>query len=298
MIEDLSQVIANNVISFGESVSLWMRAHFLNIVLIIIFAFIAKRLLTIITVKLLSKTIRPDMYPTESDRKKRLATLDALMTAVIKVAVWIIAILMIITEIGINTAPLLASAGIVGIALGFGAQSLIKDFVSGIFIISENQYRVGDVIEIAGANGTVENVGIRTTVLRDMSGYVHHVPNGLIDVTTNKTIGYNRINEELVVSFGSDISKVEKIINKTGQDIARDPKFEKAIREPFAFSSVKGYAVNGLIIGILGKTKPGEQWGVRTEMYKRLQKEFNKANIEVTNIPPVGVGTKPAKKKA
>lgn len=298
MIEDLSQVIANNVISFGESVSLWMRAHFLNIVLIIIFAFIAKRLLTIITVKLLSKTIRPDMYPTESDRKKRLATLDALMTAVIKVAVWIVAILMIITEIGINTAPLLASAGIVGIALGFGAQSLIKDFVSGIFIISENQYRVGDVIEIAGANGTVENVGIRTTVLRDMSGYVHHVPNGLIDVTTNKTIGYNRINEELVVGFGSDISKVEKIINKTGQDIARDPKFEKAIREPFAFSSVKGYAVNGLIIGILGKTKPGEQWDVRTEMYKRLQKEFDKANIEVTNIPPVGIGAKPAKKKA
>ncbi len=297
MIEDLSQVIANNVISFGESVSLWMRAHFLNIVLIIIFAFIAKRLLTIITVKLLSKTIRPDMYPTESDRKKRLATLDALMTAVIKVAVWIVAILMIITEIGINTAPLLASAGIVGIALGFGAQSLIKDFVSGIFIISENQYRVGDVIEIAGANGTVENVGIRTTVLRDMSGYVHHVPNGLIDVTTNKTIDYNRINEELVVGFGSDISKVEKIINKAGQDIARDPKFEKVIREPFAFSSVKGYAVNGLIIGILGKTKPGEQWGVRTEMYKRLQKEFDKANIEVTNIPPVGVGAKPVKKK-
>ncbi len=296
MIEESSQIIADGVINFGEAAGIWIDQHLVNIILIIIFAIIARRALTSVTVKLLSKTIRTDMYPTETDRKKRLTTLRELMTAVIKIGVWLVAFMMIITEIGINTAPLLASAGIIGIALGFGAQSLVKDFVSGIFIIIENQYRVGDVIEIAGANGTVESVGMRTTVLRDLSGYVHHVPNGLIEVTTNKTIGYNRINEEIVVGFDSDIERVEHIINHVGEEIAALPDFEKVIKEPFKFSSVKGYAVNGLIIGILGKTKAGEQWRVRTEMYKRLKKAFDKAGIEVTNIPTGGFAAPTSKK--
>lgn len=296
MVEQASQTTADTIVAFGEQASVWLELHLVDIVIIIVFAMIAQHALTVITVKLLSKTIRPDMYPTETDRKKRLTTLRSLMTAIVKVSVWLIALTMVISEIGINTAPLLASAGIAGIALGFGAQSLIKDFVSGIFIIIENQYRVGDVVEIAGTNGTVEDVTIRTTVLRDLSGYVHHVPNGLIEVTTNKTIGYSRINEEIVVGFDSDIERVEHIINHVGEEIAAHPDFEKITKEPLKFSSVKGYAVNGLIIGILGKTKPGEQWKIRTEMYKRLKKAFDKAGIEVTNIP-VGLTQAPSKKK-
>lgn len=296
MIQETSQTIADKIVIFGDQASAWMALHLINIIVIIIFALIAQHALSAFTVKLLSKTIRPDMYPTETDRKKRLATLRSLMTAVVKFGVWLVAFVMIISEIGINTAPLLASAGIIGVALGFGAQSLVKDFVSGIFIIIENQYRVGDVVEIAGANGTVEDVTIRTTVLRDLSGFVHHVPNGLIQVTTNKTIGFSRINEEIVVGFDTDIERVEHIINHVGEEIAASPEFEKLIKEPLKFSSVKGYAVNGLIIGILGTTKPGEQWKVRTEMYKRLKKAFDKAGIEVTNIP-VGLAAQPAKKK-
>ncbi len=296
MIQETSQTIADKIVVFGDQASAWIALHLINIIVIVIFAFIAQHALSAFTVKLLSKTIRPDMYPTETDRKKRLATLRSLMTAVVKFGVWLVAFVMIISEIGINTAPLLASAGIIGVALGFGAQSLVKDFVSGIFIIIENQYRVGDVVEIAGANGTVEDVTIRTTVLRDLSGFVHHVPNGLIQVTTNKTIGFSRINEEIVVGFDADIERVEHIINHVGEEIAASPDFEKLIKEPLKFSSVKGYAVNGLIIGILGKTKPGEQWKVRTEMYKRLKKAFDKAGIEVTNTP-IGVAAQPTKKK-
>ncbi len=296
MIEQSSQTAADTILSIGNQMSKWVELHLANIVLIVIFAVIARHVLTAITVKLLSKTIRPDMYPTKVDREKRLATLRSLMTAIVKVGVWLIAFIMIISEMGINTAPLLASAGIIGIALGFGAQSLVKDFVSGIFIIIENQYRVGDVVEIAGTNGTVEDVTIRTTVLRDLSGFVHHVPNGLIEVTTNKTIGYSRINEEIVVGFDSDIERVEHIINHVGEEIAANVDFHKLIIEPLKFSSVKGYAVNGMIIGILGKTKPGEQWKVRTEMYKHLKKAFDKAGIEVTNIP-VGFPQASQKKK-
>lgn len=296
MIEDTATATANVIVTLGESTGAWLDAHLVNIIVIIILAAISRRVLTTVTVKLLSKTIRPDMYPSNTDRKKRLTTLNSLMTAIVKVGVWLVAGTMIISEIGVNTAPLLASAGIIGVALGFGAQSLVKDFVSGIFIILENQYRVGDVVMIADVTGTVEEVTIRTTVLRDLSGNVHHVPNGLIEVTTNKTIGYSSINEEIVVGFDADIERVEHIINHVGEEIAAMPEFAKITKEPIHFSSLKGYAVNGLIVGILGKATAGEQWGIRTEMYKRLKKAFEKAKIEITNIP-TGAIMPPAKKK-
>lgn len=297
MIQEATQKTADLVTALGNFLSTWVELHLINIIIIIVVAIISRRALTTIMVKLLSKTIRVDMYPTETDRKKRLKTLNELMTAVVRVAVWTIAIMTIANEAGIDTGPLLASAGILGLALSFGAQSLVKDFTTGIFIIMENQYRVGDIVDIGGVSGTVEHVTMRTTVLRDLNGYVHHVPNGLIEVSTNKTVGYSRINEEIVVDFESDIDRVEHIINHVGEEMAALPQYQKIIQEPPAFSSVKGYAVNGLRVGILGKTKPGEQWAVRTDMYKRLKKAFDKAGIEITNIPAGGVVQNSKKKK-
>lgn len=296
MIQELTQKTVDIILAIGETVDVWVKLHLVNVIVIIIVAVITRRALTAITVKFLSKTIRVDMYPSETDRKKRLKTLNELMTAVVRVGVWTVAILTIANEMGINTGPLLASAGILGLALSFGAQSLVKDFTTGIFIILENQYRVGDVVDIGGVTGTVEHVTMRTTILRDLNGYVHHVPNGLIEVSTNKTVGYSRINEEIVVGFDSDMDRVEHIINHVGEEMAALPEYKKIIQEPPAFSSVKGYAVNGLRVGILGKTKPGEQWAVRTDMYKRLKKAFDKANIEITNIP-VGAAPQQSKKK-
>ncbi len=140
--------------------------------------------------------------------------MDGLIHAITRFAVYVVAAIMIISELGVNTAPLLASAGIFGIALGFGAQSLIKDLVSGIFIITENQYRVGDVIELGNVSGIVEAITIRTTVLRDQSGNQHHVPNGSIVRTTNKTMGFGGIDENIVVGADTDIQKLVEIINR------------------------------------------------------------------------------------
>lgn len=285
MIEEISRLLAKNIVQLGDMIGRWLDTHLVNVLVIILIAWIIKNVGTKIVHQLLKGTVRPDLYPTKTDREKRLKTLDGLISAVVKFAVFIIAMFMIIGEINPGyTAALFAGAGLITVAVGFGAQSLVKDFVSGIFIIVENQYRVGDVVSIAGVNGTVEEVTIRTTVLRDMDGNAHHVPNGLIEVTTNKTIGFSRINEEIVVGFDSDIDRVEHIINHVGEEVASLTEFEKKIKEPVHFASVKGYAVNGLRIGILGKTNPGDQWKVRTEMYKRLKKEFDKANIEVTNM--------------
>lgn len=296
MIQQLSQSLANLIVQIGDYLNKWLSEHLINIIIILVVAYISSKVLTVIGVKLLSKTLRPDMYPTETDRKKRLVTLVALIRTVVRIGVWTVAILTIASEMGINTGPLLASAGIVGLAISFGAQSLVKDFTTGIFIIGENQYRVGDLVEIAGVNGTVEQVGMRTTILRDLNGYVHHVPNGLIEVSTNKTVGYGRINEEVVVDFEADMDKVESIINHVGEELLSDDNYKKKIIEAPTFSSVKGYAVNGMRVGILGKTKPGDQWDVRTAMYKRLKKEFDKANIEITNIPVGVTASKPSKK--
>src|SRR5690606_12957323 len=150
----------------------------------------------------------------------------------------------------------------------------IKDFVSGVFIIVENQYRVGDIIQINDIDGVVEAITIRTTVLRDLDGNLHHVPNGSIVVTTNKTMDYGRINEDIVVGFDTDIEQLEHIINHTGAQLAAVAEFKDDIMDPPHFARVTGFSERGMTVKILGKTTPGEQWRVKGELYKRLKKSF------------------------
>lgn len=286
MVENISEAIARKLVELGDLISTWLTLHIVNIIAVVIGCWVLYKFGAKIIARILRHTIRADLYPTKNDREKRIKTLNTLIAAATKITAFILGILLVIGEINPSyTAALFASAGLITVALGFGAQSLIKDFVSGIFIITENQYRVGDVIEIGGVAGTVEDVTVRTTVLRDLNGYVHHVPNGFINVTTNKTIGYSRINEDMVLGFDSDIDRVEHIVNHVGQELAADTKFKNIIIEAPRFANVKGYAVNGMIVNILAKTEAGEQWAVRTEMYRRLKKAFDKAGIEVTNIP-------------
>lgn len=137
-----------------------------------------------------------------------------------------------------DLSPLFASAGIIGVALGFGAQSLVKDFLAGIFIIAENQYRVGDVVDVMGASGTVERVGTRSTVLRDADGNVHYLPNGTIQHVINKTMGYSMSRFTLQLDPSSDISRAADIINETGQQLSKEKSWDKKIIEPPKFVSV------------------------------------------------------------
>lgn len=265
----------------GHLVGAWLGLHLLNIIIILIGARIAIEFGVRLIKKIIHKTVRHDLFPTESDRKKRIETLDSLVGASVRITVWIVAGMMIINEIGVDTGPLIASAGIVGIALGFGAQSLIKDFVSGIFIIVENQYRVGDVIKINDIDGVVEAITIRTTIMRDLDGNLHHVPNGSIVVTTNKTMDYGRINEDITVGLGTDIDQLEHVINHVGSEIAAAAEFKDDIKDPPHFARVTGFSNDGLVVKILGKTTPGEQWRVKGELYKRLKKAFEKHHIDI-----------------
>lgn len=268
----------------------WSAAHLIQIIIIVVGAEILLRILTKTINKVIHKIAhRPDLFPTESDRKKRLKTIDSLINATLRLAIFIIATIMVVSELGINTAPLIASAGVLGVALGFGAQSLIRDFMSGFFIITENQYRVGDVVEIttnvgaAKISGTVDSITIRTTIVRDIDGKIHHIPNGNIMVASNLTMHYAGFNEDLAVNEKTDIDKLEHVINHVGEELIRDTKVGGQIIQPPYFDRVDRIGSNGIVVKIFGKTVPGEQWQVRGAFYKKLLPALEKNHIKLSS---------------
>lgn len=266
----------------------WSADHLLQISLILICVELLYRLLSKALNQLIHRLAqRRDLFPTASDRKKRLKTLDGLINASLRLVTIIIATIMIINELGVNTAPLIASASIVGVALGFGAQSLIRDFMSGFFIIVENQYRVGDVIEIAATmggvriSGTVEAITIRTTQVRDQDGRLYHIPNGSILTTSNFTMNYAGLNELITVDKGTDVDKLAHVINHVGEELLSDTEIGPSIIEAPRFDRVDKLSGDGIVIKILGKTTPGEQWQVRGAFYKKLQLALEKNRIKL-----------------
>lgn len=269
-------------------VSGWFSSHVVNIFFILIAAWLVRRFGVKVITSLIEHTARGDFYPSKADRDKRIATLNTLGRAFVRIAVYILATLLIVGEINpAYTTALFASAGLIGVALGFGAQSLIRDFVSGIFIITENQYRIGDEVTLVGTSGVgeisgrVENLTIRTTILRDLDGNVHHVPNGNIGVTTNKTIGFSRLNEDIVVALDTDLDRLEHVINHVGEQIAADADLKQSIIEPPYVASIKGFEGDGIVVKVLAKTTAAAQWRVRSEFYRKLHTALKKNDIKL-----------------
>ena len=267
---------------FWDKVAVWLSIHLPSIIFVLIIAWIARRFANRLVNQVIRQSLHKHHYPTEGDRERRIKTLNTLMSAIVRTSIYIIAGILLIGEISpVPVSALLASAGLIGVALGFGMQSLVKDVVSGVFIIIENQYRIGDIIEVSGVSGTVEDITVRTTVLRDLDGNLHHVPNGSIVVTTNKTIEFSKINEDITVEAGTDIGQLEHTINHVGEELAASAELRDVIIEPPHFLRVKGYAPNGMVVKVVGKTKAGKQWQVTGEFYKLLDAAFGKQKIKV-----------------
>lgn len=284
MLEQLTTSLVNALLGIGNLITNWFSHHAVNIIAILIGAWILRRFGAELISQVMKKTIRSDLYPTTTDREKRLRTLESLVGASTRVAIYIIATILIVGEINPQyTTALFASAGLIGVALGFGAQSVIKDFMNGIFIILENQYRVGDVITIGSVSGTVEAITIRTTMLRDLDGHVHHVPNGTITVTTNKTTGFTRINEDITVAGDTDIDKLTHIINHAGEEVAAIAELSSKVIEPPKFARVVRFDGSNVVVKILGKTSPASHLEVKSELYKRLQKAFRTNHIKLAD---------------
>lgn len=212
---------------------------------------------------------------------QRADTLTHVMRDVIRIAILFIGSMMILAEVGVDLKPLLAAAGIGGLAIGFGAQSLVKDVISGFFILLEDSVRVGDVVEIAGVGGLVEEVKLRTITLRDLSGNVHVVPTGVIDKVKNMTKLYSYYVFDVAVAYREDIDEVMTLLKAIGEELRHDVGFRDDILEPLEMLGVDQFADSAVIIKCRIKTKPIQQWRVGREMNRRIKKSFDAKGIEI-----------------
>lgn len=269
------------ILNFFEALTPWLLSHGIKILIIAISAYLLKRIIHSIIVRAVRIAVKREQYLTPEAEKKRENTLVNLFTVTVKTLIMIIAIMMIMEELGIKIGPMLAAAGIVGLAFGFGGQYLIRDIITGLFVIMENQYRIGDVVNINGTGGLVEDITLRKTTLRDLDGTVHHIPHGEISMVSNLTKDFSRVNMNLGISYKSDLEHVIRVVNQVGNELAEDPQFKDITLKPIQFLRVDNFADSSIDIKMLGETRPLKQWEVAGEFRKRLKIAFDKEGIEI-----------------
>ena len=267
--------------SFVDSIIPWLLNHGIRIVFIAVFAYILIRILNKFIERAVRLAVVADSQISPEAENKREETLIHIFKFTIKVVIWIIAGLMILEEFGVQIAPILAAAGIVGIAFGFGGQYLIKDIISGLFIILENQYRIGDIVAFDKVSGLVENITLRKTTLRDMDGTVHHIPHGEVKTVSNYSKDFSRINLNVSIAYNSDLEKVIRLVNRVGQELFNDDNFKEMLVTPPQFLRVDNLEDSSVVIKIVADTKPLKQWELTGELRKRLLIAFNKEGIVI-----------------
>jgi small conductance mechanosensitive channel len=226
--------------------------------------------------------------------KKRMDTLDSLAANVVRAFILLIAGVMILGELKLDIGPAVAGLGIVGIAVGFGAQSLVKDYFNGALILIENQFSRGDVVTLAGASGVVEDFSLRRTTLRDIDGVVHTVPNGEIRVASNRTRVWARINLDVTIAYGTDIEKATRVVDDVGRAIAADPDWRRRVMEPPHVDRVAALGEYGITLKVLGMVRAPEQWAAGGELRKRLLAAFETHGIEIPRPQRVVLARDPA----
>jgi small-conductance mechanosensitive channel len=267
--------------AWGDDAFDFVRHQVPRIIGVLIIAFILTRLLKIASRHLAELGSREGMP--SALRTQQLRTLSSVMFSVGVFVIMFLAALQILPLLGINMGPLLASAGIAGVAIGFGAQALVHDFINGFFILVENQYDIGDTIKIAGVQGVVEAMTLRRTVLRDDNGSLHSVRNGQITIVTNLTRHWAQLAMLVSVAYGADSDQVIKLLQQVGEEVANDPQFaEMIISKPEVpgIEKVSGSEVDYLL---LVKTKPGLQYPVSRELRRKIKACFEKNHIEPGN---------------
>lgn len=252
----------------------------LRILVILFVSLLGYRLLKVI-IHRFQKSVEDDDPSMRSESEKRAETLGRVIRQIAQVTIGVVAGLGILRELGFDIAPLLAGAGIAGLAVGFGAQNLVRDIITGFFIIFENQIRVGDVVEVAGKMGKVEQVNLRTTVLRDGEGRVHVVPNGQITTVTNMTREWSRVLLDVNITYKEDLNRVIQVLQQVGADFAQDPDWQSRILEPMTILGINGLGPNSVEVRVALKTAPGAQFDLAPELRRRIKDAFDGAGIAI-----------------
>lgn len=278
-----------------ERLGPWAVEHGTRILIIIVIAFILEKISCRIISKTVRVTVRSNHFSTKEAERQRENTLTRIFNWTARILILVIGTLMVMQEIGIAIGPVLASVGIVGLALGFGGQYLIRDIISGLFIILENQYRIGDVVDFDGTDGSVINITLRMTTLKNMDGNIHHVPHGEIKKVTNMTKDFSKINLNIRVSYESDLQQVIDVINTVGLLMTQDPEWKDKLISPPVFLRVDDFLDYAIVVKVVGDTQPFQQWNITGELRKRIKIAFDEAGIvmpypqRVIHFPPQAI---------
>ena len=271
-----------------------------RIVLIVAIAYVLVKLLRSAVTKLEAFLIRTTSRgePDLGAVAKRIKTLLGVLWTISSGLLWFVVVLIALSQIGVNIGPILAGAGVVGLAVGFGAQHLVRDLVSGFFLLLENQIRVGDIAIVNGTGGVVESVTFRTVVLRDQAGVVHVFPNGLITTLANATMDWSAYVIDIAVSYKEDTDRVIEIMKRVGNEMGKAAEYHRAMIEPIEILGVDSFTDSTVTIKARFKTQPAQQYTIGREYRRRLKKAFDVEGIELGVVPraaatrsPVPIGT-------
>jgi len=256
----------------------WMIGSGLTIivalVLMVVLLLISKLLLN----RLRSFIARPER---SAERIKQIDTMIAVLRHIVTITIVAVSALVIVSELGIDLSPVLTAVGITGLAVSFGAQSLVRDVISGFFMLLEDQVRVGDVVAVGEHSGSVEAITLRTIRLRDLAGNVHIIPNGEVRALVNMTKGFGRKTIDVAVAYKEDVDWVVDVLQQIGEEICADEEFGTMITEPFKVLGVQELGESAVVIRTLVTTQPGSQWAVAREINRRIKIRFDEEGIEI-----------------
>lgn len=268
-----------NIQQYLEMVGQWAVTTGFRVMIVVVLLTVGMRGVDLLVEKLFG-TIFQKIKKRDGEFEKRTNTLTGIIKASLRVVIAGIGIMTLLGILGIEIGPVLAAAGVIGLAVGFGAQKLVEDVISGFFILLEDQIRVGDVVNIAGVGGLVEKVDLRMIVLRDLSGNVHFVRNSKIDVVTNMTKDFSFFVFDIGVAYRENVDEVISVVRQIDEGMRQDPDFKGDILQPIEILGLDKFGDSAMIIKARTKTLPIKQWAVGREFNRRLKMAFDERNIE------------------
>lgn len=264
-----------------ETTVQWALSVLPSVLLVLVGGFVALRGVRFILGRVEAQMSRHGSGAADSGFTRRANTILGVLNSALKVTVWAMVLMLVLVQVGINVAPLIAGAGVVGLAVGFGAQELVRDVISGFFILLENHVRTGDVAIINGTGGLVETIGLRTMQLRDLSGVVHVFQNGKIETLANMTKEWSAMVFDVGVAYKEDTDEVVDTMKEVAEALRADEAYAAKILEPIEIFGVDAFADSAVVIKARLKTQPIEQWAVGREYRRRLKKAFDAKGIEI-----------------
>lgn len=269
----------NSIFSLYAVSTSWFLANGMRIVFVAVGAYLLVKLISAAADRMIQRAVHPDFRSGADEERKRKETLVRIIVRTVEISLYLIAAMMVLSEFGINIGPLIAGAGIAGVAIGFGSQQLVKDIISGLFIVLENRYHVGDSVVINGISGIVEDLNLRVTRIRDVDGAMHYIQNGAIATCSNYSTEGGRIHFSLKVSSKANLEQVKEIVSRIGKEFISDDLTKTSVRQPPSVTRIESFDKDWITLRISGDVATAKQWEIMSDFKLRLKEALDKEEI-------------------